>query len=212
MAIFAKKSLRRRIVVIGNRSCGKTCLLSVFALGFFPKHHPPSIFDDYIIDCKDDDQSAEIALKEVRIYNFQQSIQVLHRIEADVILLAFSIDDPNALQNITSNMIHERKSGNIGPPCVLVGLKKDLRTLVEVTDGSLDRTKNFVSSKQGAMAAAEIGASYYMECSSASGECVQDVFSRAAELAFPARNETDPGILDKVVRRLLRPLQGFRSQ
>ncbi|KAM3460023.1 hypothetical protein NHJ6243_006363 [Beauveria neobassiana] len=199
MAIFAKKSLRR--------SCDRRWAIYTNTL-----RKPPSIFDDYIIDCKEDNQSAEIALKEVRIYNFQQSIQVLHRIEADVILLAFSIDDPNALQNITSNMIHERKSGNIGPPCVLVGLKKDLRTLVEVTDGSLDRTKNFVSSKQGAMAAAEIGASYYMECSSASGECVQDVFSRAAELAFPARNETDPGILDKVVRRLLRPLQGFRSQ
>jgi GTPase SAR1 family protein len=38
----AQNVIRRKLVIIGDGACGKTSLLSVFTLGFFPTHYVSS--------------------------------------------------------------------------------------------------------------------------------------------------------------------------
>ena len=37
--------IRRKLVIVGDGACGKTSLLSVFALGEFPETYEPTIFE-----------------------------------------------------------------------------------------------------------------------------------------------------------------------
>jgi GTPase SAR1 family protein len=41
MSQQAQNVMRRKLVIIGDGACGKTSLLSVFTLGYFPTVSPP---------------------------------------------------------------------------------------------------------------------------------------------------------------------------
>lgn len=72
-------------------------------------------------------------------------------------------------------------------PIILVGLKKDLRHDPVAIEDMRKKSLRFVTESDGEAAAREIGARKYLECSSLSGEGVDDVFeaaTRAALLTF----------------------------
>ena len=74
-----------------------------------------------------------------------------------------------------------------GVPVILVGLKKDLREDPVAIEEMRKKSQRFVTLHDGEAAAREIGAKRYLECSSLSGEGVDDVFeaaTRAALLSF----------------------------
>lgn len=72
-------------------------------------------------------------------------------------------------------------------PIILVGLKKDLRDDPVAVEEMRKKSMRFVAERQGEQIAQEVGARKYLECSSLSGEGVDDVFeaaTRAALLTF----------------------------
>ncbi len=74
-----------------------------------------------------------------------------------------------------------------GVPIILVGLKKDLREDPVAIEEMRKKSQRFVTTHDGESVAREVGAKRYLECSSLSGEGVDDVFeaaTRAALLTF----------------------------
>lgn len=72
-------------------------------------------------------------------------------------------------------------------PIILVGLKKDLREDPVAIEEMRKKSLRFVTEHDGEAIAREVGAKKYLECSSLSGEGVDDVFeaaTRAALLTF----------------------------
>lgn len=50
------KVMRRKLVVVGDGACGKTCLLMVFSKDEFPEVYVPTVFDNYVADMNVDGQ------------------------------------------------------------------------------------------------------------------------------------------------------------
>ncbi|CDS02960.1 hypothetical protein LRAMOSA00362 [Lichtheimia ramosa] len=54
--------LRRKLVIVGDGACGKTCLLIVFSRGTFPELYVPTVFENYVADVEVDGKNVELAL------------------------------------------------------------------------------------------------------------------------------------------------------
>lgn len=79
-----------------------------------------------------------------------QRLRPLSYSKSHIILIAFSIDTPDSLDNVLSKWIEEVRSiCGPGIPVMLVGCKKDLRDdAVARNDGSAEDERRFVSSQK----------------------------------------------------------------
>ncbi|GJN72746.1 RAS-like GTPase, Rho2 subfamily [Purpureocillium lilacinum] len=177
--------IRRKLVIIGDGACGKTSLLSVFTLGYFPT--ATLLFENYVTDCRVDGKSVQLALWDTAGQEDYERLRPLAYSKAHVILIGFSIDTPDSLDNVKHKWIEEATRLCAGVPIILVGLKKDLREDPVAIEEMRKKSLRFVTQHDGEVAAREVGARRYLECSSLSGEGVDDVFeaaTRAALLTF----------------------------
>jgi Rho family protein len=78
-------------------------------------------------------------------------------------------------------------------PVILVGLKKDLRDDPVVQEEMRKKGLGFVSKRQGEDIRDAVGARKYLECSSLTGEGVDDVFEAATRAAMIAGGEGERG-------------------
>ena len=54
--------INRKLVVIGDGACGKTCLLIVWAKEEFPEEYVPTVFENYVGQLTVDGKQVELAL------------------------------------------------------------------------------------------------------------------------------------------------------
>lgn len=47
-------AIRKKLVIVGDGACGKTCLLIVFSKDQFPEVYVPTVFENYIADIEVD--------------------------------------------------------------------------------------------------------------------------------------------------------------
>ncbi|KAJ9293642.1 hypothetical protein DTO271G3_7524 [Paecilomyces variotii] len=177
--------MRRKLVIIGDGACGKTSLLSVFTLGYFPT--VPTVFENYVTDCRVDGRSVQLALWDTAGQEDYERLRPLAYSKAHVLLVAFAVDTPDSLENVKHKWIEEANERCPGVPVILVGLKKDLREDPVAIEEMRKKSLRFVTTKEGSDTAAQVGARKYLECSSLTGEGVDDVFeaaTRAALLTF----------------------------
>ncbi|KAK3368868.1 GTP-binding protein rho2 [Lasiosphaeria ovina] len=188
----AQNVIRRKLVIIGDGACGKTSLLSVFTLGHFPTDYIPTVFENYVTDCKVDGKSVQLALWDTAGQEDYERLRPLAYSQAHVILIGFSIDTPDSLDNVRHKWVPEAQERCPEVPIILVGLKKDLRDDPVAIEEMRKKSLAFVTTTEGDRTGAEIGARKYLECSSLTGEGVDDVFeaaTRASLLMFERRGD-----------------------
>jgi len=101
-----------------------------------------------------------------------------------VILLCFSIDSPDSLENIPDRWTPELKHFCPKVPIVLVGNKLDLRNNPETLEALAKLKQQPVPRAAGQEMATRIGAFDYLECSARTKEGVQQVFETANRAAM----------------------------
>lgn len=168
---MAPPAIRRKLVIVGDGASGKTSLLCVFAIGEFPQQYEPTIFENYVAEIRLDGKPVQLALWDTAGQEEYERLRPLSYSQAHVILIAFSIDTPDSLENVTVKWIEEVRQ-ICGPhlPVLLVGCKKDLRDEAVRRGKSLQG--NFVQSHEGQEVAQQIGARAYYECSALRNEGV----------------------------------------
>ncbi|KAL9619453.1 MAG: hypothetical protein Q9160_005964 [Pyrenula sp. 1 TL-2023] len=189
----AQNVMRRKLVIIGDGACGKTSLLSVFTLGYFPTHYVPTVFENYVTDCRVDGRSVQLALWDTAGQEDYERLRPLAYSKAHVILIGFSVDSPDSLENVQHKWVEEARERCPTVPIILVGLKKDLREDPMAIEEMRKRSQKFVQSKEGQDIANMVGARKYLECSSLTGEGVDDVFEAATRAALLTFEKKDGG-------------------
>jgi len=180
-------SIRKKLVIVGDGACGKTCLLIVFSKDQFPEVYVPTVFENYVADIEVDSKQVELALWDTAGQEDYDRLRPLSYPDTDVILMCFSIDSPDSLENIPEKWTPEVRHFCPSVPIILVGNKKDLRG-DNTTIRELQKMKQQpVSYEEGAAMADKIGAYGYMECSARTKDGVREVFELATKAALQAR-------------------------
>lgn len=55
-------AIRKKLVIVGDGACGKTCLLIVFSKDQFPEVYVPTVFENYVADIEVDGKQVSCLL------------------------------------------------------------------------------------------------------------------------------------------------------
>jgi len=182
--------LRRKLVIVGDGACGKTCLLIVFSKGTFPEVYVPTVFENYVADVEVDGKHVELALWDTAGQEDYDRLRPLSYPDSHVILICFAIDSPDSLDNVQEKWISEVMHFCPGLPVVLVACKKDLRRDPRVIEELRRTNQRPVTHEDGQAIAQKIGAKRYLECSARTGEGVREVFQYATRAALNSNPKT----------------------
>jgi len=181
-------SIRKKLVIVGDGACGKTCLLIVFSKDQFPEVYVPTVFENYVADIEVDSKSVELALWDTAGQEDYDRLRPLSYPDTDVILMCFSIDSNDSLDNIPEKWTPEVKHFCQNVPIILVGNKKDLRS--EESNRKDGKNKiEIVKYEDGKAMAERIGAYAYIECSAKTKDGVREVFETATKAALQSKKK-----------------------
>jgi len=169
----------KKVVAVGDMGCGKTSFLMHSASGSFPTLGAPSV----CVNQQAHAGSTSLVMVDTHHQEEYERLRPLVYVDADVILLCFSVDSPDSLWNIKDKWIEEVSHYCPRVPTILVGCKRDLRkddrTIRELRLAGQD----LVMVEEAEGMASRIGATKYMECSAITGEGIAEVLEHAAHLA-----------------------------
>ncbi|RDL37256.1 Ras family protein [Venustampulla echinocandica] len=173
----------KKIVVVGDGGCGKTCLLISYSQGYFPEKYVPTVFENYITypTHPASGKTLELALWDTAGQEEYDRLRPLSYPETDLLFVCFAIDCPNSLENVMDKWYPEVLHFCPYTPLVLVGLKSDLRTKRTCIDLLKTQGLTPVTQEQGMGVAQKMGARY-MECSSKEMTGVEEIFADAINL------------------------------
>jgi len=181
--------LRKKLVIVGDGACGKTCLLIVFSKGTFPEVYVPTVFENYVADVEVDSKHVELALWDTAGQEDYDRLRPLSYPDSNVILICFAIDSPDSLDNVQEKWISEVMHFCHGLPIILVGCKKDLRYDPKTIEELRKTSQRPVSTEEGQGVAQKIGATRYLECSAKTNEGVREVFEHATRAALTIKRQ-----------------------
>lgn len=200
----SKKPIERKIVILGDGACGKTSLLNVFTRGYFPEVYEPTVFENYIHDIFVDSKHITLSLWDTAGQEEFDRLRSLSYSDTQCIMLCFSIDSHDSLENVKNKWVGEIADNTEGVKLVLVALKCDLRNSdndnnvinpnnIHQRDSKNDdnsyenkkiNKKNLITYEEGLEMAKQIGALRYLECSAKSNKGVNEAFTEAARVAL----------------------------
>lgn len=181
--------VQKKLVVVGDGACGKTCLLHVWALNHFPTGYVASIFENYVKDVAVDGQEVELTVWDTAGQEDYDRLRALCYPDTDVVAICFAVDYIISLENIIYTWMPEVKHHCPNAAIVLVALKADLRDDQKVLS-NIEEDEPIVTVEQGEKLAAKIKAAAYVECSAKMMRNVQGVFEAAARAALKADEES----------------------
>ncbi|KAK0402352.1 hypothetical protein QR680_016286 [Steinernema hermaphroditum] len=177
-------AIRKKLVIVGDGACGKTCLLIVFSKDQFPDLYVPTVFENYVADIEVDGKQVELALWDTAGQEDYDRLRPLSYPDTDVILMCFSIDSPDSLENIPEKWTPEVRHFCANVPIILVGNKKDLRNDPQTIRELAKMKQEPVRPEQGRAVAEQIGAFDYIECSAKTKDGIREVFEKATQAAL----------------------------
>ncbi|KAF1992696.1 GTP-binding protein rhoC [Amniculicola lignicola CBS 123094] len=176
----------KKLVVVGDGGCGKTCLLISYSSGNFPEKYVPTVFENYIthVPHPPTGKTVELALWDTAGQEEYDRLRPLSYPETDILFVCFAIDCPNSLENVMDKLQWYPEVLHFCPttPIMLLGLKSDLRNKKNCIELLKTQGLTPVTPDQGRAVAKKMGA-IYMECSSKEQDGVEEIFDAAVTMA-----------------------------
>lgn len=170
---LAEMSLK--CVLVGDTAVGKTALLVRFTSETFPDTYKPTVFENTGVEVYMDGVQISLGLWDTAGNDNFRQIRPRSYQQADVVLICFSVANPNSLANVQRKWINEVREHLPKVPVLVVATQTDLREM-----GS---RVSCITPAEGKQVAQELHAKGYLECSSLSNRGVQQVFEFAVRTA-----------------------------
>ena len=184
-------AIRKKLVIVGDIACGKKCLLLVFSKSKFPELYVPIVFLPTVADIEVNGKTVQLELTDVKGQENYKKLLQWSFSETDVVLLCFSIDNPESLESIAERWTREVRQFCPDVPIILVGNKKDLRNDENIKRELANMKQKLVKYEEGAAVCKEINGYAYVECSAKTKEGVREVFETAAKAALETQNREE---------------------
>ncbi|KAH7917241.1 hypothetical protein BV22DRAFT_976968, partial [Leucogyrophana mollusca] len=97
---------RRKLVIVGDDACGKTCLLIGFSKGTFLEVKIPSVLENLGADVEVDGKRVNLALRDTAGHDHAR-LRLLSYPDAHVVLICFAVNSPDSLESVQEKWIFE---------------------------------------------------------------------------------------------------------
>ncbi|KUI58362.1 GTP-binding protein rhoA [Cytospora mali] len=178
---------RKKVVVVGNFSCGKTCLITRMSRGTYPKNNTSQIGVTETVKVAVDEEPVELSLWDIRGIDYDPSW--LHGAQVALVCFSVNIGSTDAKGKHLGRWVTEVNRNCPTAAILLVGLKSDIRWHAKTVEKLRKHGKTLVTLEQGEQLRESIGAVRYLECSARTGEGVLDVLEETTRVALQVRNE-----------------------
>lgn len=173
-----------KLVIVGDGGVGKTTLLIRHTTNYMPGEYIPTIFDNYSSRVLIDSHVVNLSLWDTAGQEDYDRLRPLSYPQTDVFLISYSIDSRSSFRNVELKWVPEVRLYCPNSPIILVGTKIDLR--------NTNLRTNQVESKDALEVAKHLKLQNYLECSSLTGDGVQDLFYAAVRaVLFPPETQVN---------------------
>ncbi|KAK9540175.1 hypothetical protein VZT92_002644 [Zoarces viviparus] len=166
-----------KCVLVGDSAVGKTALLVRFTSETFPETYKPTVFENTGVEVYMDGVQISLGLWDTAGNDNFRQIRPRSYQQADVVLVCYSVANPNSLASVQHKWIAEVRENLPKVPVLVVATQTDLRE-TGAHRGSC------ISAAEGRRLAHEVRAKGYLECSSLGNRGVQQVFEYAVRTAL----------------------------
>ncbi|KAK6169995.1 hypothetical protein SNE40_018496 [Patella caerulea] len=194
---------RKKIILVGDGECGKTCLLQRFSHGTFSETcYLATLFEVETIPVEHENKQVELVLCDTAGQSDYSRLRPISYPGTDVVIICFSLDHSDSLENVETIWWPEISHFCKGVPILLVGTKKDLRdqnvprnsdSMVDGIDELIEKGDLCVKFEKGQAIADKIGAVGYLECSAKLNDGVETIFTEATRVALTMKRKKKRG-------------------
>jgi Rho family protein len=165
----------------------------------------PTVFENYVHDIYIDNTHVELSLWDTAGQEEFDRLRSLSYDDTHAIMLCFSVDSPDSLENVETKWVSEIAENCPGVKLVLVALKCDLRKKDDDDEGTQPE-KSLIQYDEGLKVAERIKALRYLgrlknlasssltcmiECSAMKNRGVNEAFTEAARVALSVKTNKD---------------------
>ncbi|KAF2344424.1 Small GTP-binding protein domain [Trinorchestia longiramus] len=176
---FKGKIVRGKVIVVGDGSCGKTCMLNILINGHFPEDYVPTVVDTFNYEVK---LSEEITVNMSVWDNAGQEeydiVRPMSYKDTDIAVICYSIEERSQLENVCNRWIPELNNSGENMVYFLVALKSDLRDIPD------NKNIDFIKPEEGKVVADQIGALGFFECSAKKNQNIKEIYVAVAKAMF----------------------------
>lgn len=190
--------IKRKLVIVSDGKVGKNSLLRRFAQT--ESIDDPECTNDYFkVDVEVDGKVVKMELCDTAWQADYNQIRPYAYMNANVMLIIFSLIDPQSLEKAINKWLPEVKHFCPNVPIILVGNKNDLRNDQNLIKALAKINLKPITTEEGTIIAKKNGISAYMECSAKTNDCVQEVFKSSVRAALQAnqRSRNQVPVLNK---------------
>ncbi|CAF0999169.1 unnamed protein product [Adineta steineri] len=173
------QSVPIKLVIVGDGTVGKTCMLISFTSNTFPEEYIPTVFDNYTSNMIADNVKVSLGLWDTAGQEDYDRLRPLSYPQTDVFVLCFSVISPTSFTNITNKWMPEIRHHCPDKPVILCGTKIDLREDREFVNLLQKQNLQPIKREQGLRLCKKIRAFKYVECSALTQKGLKQVFDDA---------------------------------
>ena len=178
-----------KLVIVGDGTVGKTCMLMCYTSNDFPSDYVPTVFDNYVANVSIGKETISLGLWDTAGQEEFDSLRPLSYPGTDIFLLCFAVSYEPSFKNLKTKWLPEVNQHCPSSTLLMVGTKIDLRDNPKEIEKLEQQNMHMITEEEGIKYAQDLGCKKYMECSALTRKGLKEVFEEAVRIVLENKKE-----------------------